>query len=65
VRVGDLVKLVVPCMDFSVGVLLSLSQPVGLSKPWASKPIATVVWACAAGKRQHLPEQLEVVSERR
>ena len=56
-RVGDLVKLAVPCVDFTVGVLLSLSQPVGLSKP-----IATVVWACAAGKRQHLPEQLEVVS---
>ena len=56
-RVGDLVKLVVPCEDFTLGVLLSLSQPIGLSKP-----IATVVWACAAGKRQHLPEQLEVVS---
>jgi len=60
VRVGDLVKLVVPCMDFTVGVLLSLSQPIGLSKP-----VATVMWACAAGKRQHLPEQLEVLSESR
>ena len=59
-RVGDLVKLVVPCMDFTVGVLLSLSQPIGLSKP-----VATVMWACAAGKRQHLPEQLEVLSESR
>ena len=60
-RVGDLVKLAVPCERFgTVGVLLAISQPIGLSKP-----IATVVWACAAGKRQHLPEQLEVLSESR
>ena len=57
-RVGDLVKLVVPCERFgTLGVLLSVSQPIGLSKP-----IATVVWACSAGKRQHLPEQLEVIN---
>ena len=60
-RVGDLVKLVVPCERFgSVGVLLSVSQPIGLSKP-----IATVVWSSSARKRQHLPEQLEVVSASR
>ena len=58
-RVGDLVKLVVPCERFgTLGVLLSLSQPVGLSKP-----IATVMWSSSARKRQHLPEQLEAVNE--
>ena len=58
-RVGDLVKLVVPCERFgTLGVLLAISQPRGLSKP-----IATVMWACSAEKRQHLPEQLEAVSE--
>ena len=60
-RVGDLVKLVVPCERFgTLGVLLALSQPVGLSKP-----VATVMWSSRARKRQHLPEQLEVVSASR
>ena len=61
-RVGDLVKLVVPCERFgTLGVLLAISQPRGLSKP-----IATVMWPSQPGrKRQHLIKQLEVVSESR
>jgi len=56
-RAGDLVKLVVPHEGFTTGVLLSVSQPTGLSKP-----IATVMWISSGRKRQHLPEQLEVIS---
>ena len=60
-KIGDLVKLVVPCERFgTTGILLALSQPTGLSKP-----VATVMWACGEGKRQHLLEQLEVLSENR
>ena len=60
-RVGDLVKLAVPCEGFTVGLLLSLSQPVGLSMT-----IVTVMWPSQPGrKRQHLIKQLEVVSESR
>ena len=60
-RVGDLVKLVVPSERFgTLGVLLAISQPAGLSKP-----VATVMWASSTGKRQHLPEQLEVINENR
>ena len=60
-KIGDLVKLVVPCERFgTLGILLSLSQPIGLSKP-----IATVMWPSGEGKRQHLPEQLELVNENR
>jgi hypothetical protein len=60
-KIGDLVKLVVPCERFgTLGILLSLSQPIGLSKP-----IATVMWSSGEGKRQHLPEQLELVNENR
>ena len=59
-RVGDLVKLVVPHGDFTTGVLLSVSQPIGFAKP-----IATVMWSSSARKRQHLLEQLEAISENR
>jgi hypothetical protein len=60
-NIGDLVKLVVPCERFgTLGILLSLSQPRGLSKP-----VATVMWSSSACKRQHLPEQLEAINENR
>ena len=60
-RVGDLVKLVVPCERFgTLGVLLAISQSAGLSKP-----VATVMWSSSACKRQHLPEQLEAINEDR
>ena len=64
-RVGDLVRFSAKVITASaaaelIGILVAISQPKGLTKP-----IATVFWTLENKRRQHLIEQLEVVSESR